>query len=134
MAFSSECSFTCHTYCDMEPLFLKLYPKDPWFSLLNAVLLAKEQSLFNLNVLGLKRPARVGIHLTISRMLSKSTNTRLRKPFSKPLIHFVCSSSTWFWESASQILTLIYYCHHMLYTLVCKSLTIFYLYSHVITW
>jgi hypothetical protein len=44
-AFSSESSFTCHTYCDTGPPFLRSYPKDPWFYLLNAVLLAKEQSL-----------------------------------------------------------------------------------------
>jgi hypothetical protein len=29
MAFSSENSFTCHTYCDTEPPFLGSYPKDP---------------------------------------------------------------------------------------------------------
>jgi hypothetical protein len=28
-AFSSEGSFTCHTYCDTGPLFLRSYPKDP---------------------------------------------------------------------------------------------------------
>jgi hypothetical protein len=28
-AFSSESSFTCHTYFDMGPLFLRSYPKDP---------------------------------------------------------------------------------------------------------
>jgi hypothetical protein len=28
-AFSSEGSFTCHTYCDMGPPFLRSYPKDP---------------------------------------------------------------------------------------------------------
>ena len=28
-AFSDEGSFTCHTYCDMGPLFLRSYPKDP---------------------------------------------------------------------------------------------------------
>jgi hypothetical protein len=27
-AFSSEGSFTCHTYCDIGPPFLRLYPKD----------------------------------------------------------------------------------------------------------
>jgi hypothetical protein len=43
--FSSEGSFTCHTYCDTEPPFLRSYSKDPWFYLLIAVLLAKEQSL-----------------------------------------------------------------------------------------
>jgi hypothetical protein len=59
-AFSSEGSFTCHTYCDTGPLFLRFYPKDPWFSLLNAMLLAKEQSLPILNVSGLKQPARAG--------------------------------------------------------------------------
>jgi hypothetical protein len=37
-AFSSESSFTCHTYCDTRPPFLRSYPKDPWFYLLNAVL------------------------------------------------------------------------------------------------
>jgi hypothetical protein len=44
-AFSREGSFTCHTYCDTGPPFLRSYPKDPWFYLLNAVLFAKEQSL-----------------------------------------------------------------------------------------
>jgi hypothetical protein len=28
-AFSSECSFTCHTYCDRGLPFLRSYPKDP---------------------------------------------------------------------------------------------------------
>jgi hypothetical protein len=27
-AFSSEGSFTCHTYCDTGPPFLRSYPKD----------------------------------------------------------------------------------------------------------
>jgi hypothetical protein len=45
-AFSSEGYFTCHTYCDTGSPFPRSYPKDPWFSLLNAVLLAKEQSLY----------------------------------------------------------------------------------------
>jgi hypothetical protein len=52
-AFSSESSFTCNTYCDTGPPFLRSYQKDPWFSFLNAVLLAKEQSLPILYVLGL---------------------------------------------------------------------------------
>jgi hypothetical protein len=64
--FSSKGSFTCHTYCDTGPLFLRSYPKDLWFYLLNAVLLAKEQSLSILNVLGLTRPARAGLKLTTS--------------------------------------------------------------------
>jgi hypothetical protein len=63
MAFSSEGSFTCHTYCDTGPPFLRSYPKDPWFSLLNAVLLAKEQSLPILNVFCLTRPAWAGLEL-----------------------------------------------------------------------
>jgi hypothetical protein len=28
-AFSSEGSFTCHTYCETGPPFLRSYPKDP---------------------------------------------------------------------------------------------------------
>jgi hypothetical protein len=28
-AFSSEGSFTCHTYCNTGPPFLRSYPKDP---------------------------------------------------------------------------------------------------------
>jgi hypothetical protein len=44
-AFSREGYFTCHTYCDTGPPFLRSYPKGPWFYLLNAVLLAKGQSL-----------------------------------------------------------------------------------------
>jgi hypothetical protein len=63
-AFSSEGSLTCHTYCDTGPPFLRSHPKDPWFYLLNAVLVAKEQSLPILNVLGLTRPARAGLDLS----------------------------------------------------------------------
>jgi hypothetical protein len=59
--------------------FLRSYPKDPWFYLLNAVLLAKEQPLPILNVLGLTRPTRAGLELTIYRLLSESTTTRLRQ-------------------------------------------------------
>jgi hypothetical protein len=72
-AFSSEGSFTCHAYCDTGPPFLRSYPKDQWFYLLNAVLLAKEQSLPILNVLGLTRPARAGLKLTTYRLLSEGT-------------------------------------------------------------
>jgi hypothetical protein len=79
-AFSSEGSFTCHTYCDTWPPFLRSYPKDPWFYLLNTVLLAKKQSLPILYVLGLTRPARAGLELTTSHLLSESTTTRLRQP------------------------------------------------------
>jgi hypothetical protein len=79
-AFSSEGSFTCYTYCDTGPPFLRSYPKDPWFSLLNTILLAKEQSLPILNVLGLTRPARAGLELTTFRLLSESTITRLQQP------------------------------------------------------
>jgi hypothetical protein len=75
---SSEGSFTCHTYCDTGPPFLKSYPKDPCFSLLNALLLAKEQSLPILNVIGTSGAA--GLELTTSRMLSESTTTRLPQP------------------------------------------------------
>jgi hypothetical protein len=28
-AFSSKGSFTCHTYCNMGPPYLRLYPQDP---------------------------------------------------------------------------------------------------------
>jgi hypothetical protein len=80
----SEGSFTCHTYCDKGPPFLRSYPTEPWFSLLNVVLLTKEQSLPISNVLGLTRPVlRAGLELTISRMLSESTTTRLQQP-----VHF----------------------------------------------
>jgi hypothetical protein len=79
-AFSSEGSFKCRTYCDTGPPFLRSYSKDPWFALLNAVLLAKEQSLPILNVLGLTRPARTRLELTTSRMLSETTTTRLLQP------------------------------------------------------
>jgi hypothetical protein len=74
MAFSSEGSFTW----DTGPPFLGSYPKDPWFYLLNAMLLAKEQSLPILNVLGLTWPAWAGLELTTYRLLSKSTTTRLK--------------------------------------------------------
>jgi hypothetical protein len=49
-AFSSEGSFTCHTYCDTGPPSLRSYPEDPWFSLLIAVLLTKKQSIHILNI------------------------------------------------------------------------------------
>jgi hypothetical protein len=49
------------------PPFLRSYPKDPWFSLLIAVLVAKERSPPILNVLGLTRPARAGFELTTYR-------------------------------------------------------------------
>jgi hypothetical protein len=75
VTFSSEGSFTLHTYCDTGPPFLRSYLKDPWFSLLNPVLLTKEQSLPILNVLSLTRPARAKLKLTTSRMLSESTTT-----------------------------------------------------------
>jgi hypothetical protein len=71
-AFSSEGSFTCHTYCDTGPPFLRSYPKDTWFYLLDAVILAKEQSLPILNVL-------IRFDAT-SRLLSESTTTRRRQP------------------------------------------------------
>jgi hypothetical protein len=79
MVFSSKGSFTCNTYCDTGPPFLRLYSKDQWFYLLNAVLLAKEQSLPILNVLGLTRPARAGLELSTYRLLSESTTTKLRQ-------------------------------------------------------
>jgi hypothetical protein len=43
VAFSSQGSFTCHTYCDTGPPFLRSYPKKPWLSLLHVMLLAKKQ-------------------------------------------------------------------------------------------
>jgi hypothetical protein len=94
-AFSSEGSFTCHTYCDTGTPFLRSYPKDPWFSLLNAVLLAKEQSLPILNVLPLTRPARAGLELTTSRMLSESTTTRLPQPVTKDIKQFIQHMGQW---------------------------------------
>jgi hypothetical protein len=86
--FSSEGSFTGHTYCDTGPPFLRSYPKD----LLNAVLLAKKQSLPILNVLGFTRPAQAGLELKTYRLLSESTTTRLRQPddiFSLDLLSFM---------------------------------------------
>jgi hypothetical protein len=62
--FSSEDSFTCHTYCDTGPPSWRSYPKDPWFSLLNA--------------LGLTRPAWAGLELTTSPMISECTTTTLK--------------------------------------------------------
>jgi hypothetical protein len=63
-AFSSEGSFTCHTYCDTGPPFLKVISERP------VILTSECQSLPILNVLGLTRPARAGLELTTSRMLS----------------------------------------------------------------
>jgi hypothetical protein len=51
---------------------------DPDYRPLNAELLAREQSLPILNVLGLTRPVRERLELKTSRMLSEeSTTTRL---------------------------------------------------------
>jgi hypothetical protein len=77
MVFNSKGCFTCHTYCDTGPLFSRSYPKDLWFLLLNAVLLAKEQSLPIFNVVSLTLPARARLERTTSRMLIESTTTRL---------------------------------------------------------
>jgi hypothetical protein len=82
-AFSSKGSFKCHTYCNMGPPFLRSYPKDSWFYLLNAVFMAKEQSLSILNVLVLTRPARAGLELTTYCLLSESTTTKLRQQSNK---------------------------------------------------
>jgi hypothetical protein len=100
-AFSSEGSFTCHIYCDTGPPFLRSYLKDPWFCPLNAVLLAKEQSLPFLNVLGLTRPARAGLELTTYRLLSKSTTTRLQQPVREWWNSFPSKLSFRTWTRAS---------------------------------
>ena len=84
--FNSEDSFTCHTYCDTGPPFLRSYPKDLWFYLLNAMPLANEQLLPILNVLGLERLVRARLELTASHLLSESTTTRL---------HIRCSHHWW---------------------------------------
>jgi hypothetical protein len=52
-AFSSVYSFMCYTYCDTGPPFIRSYRKDPWFSTMNVMLLAKEQSLHIMNILDL---------------------------------------------------------------------------------
>jgi hypothetical protein len=96
-AFSSEGSFTCHTYCDTGPPFLRSYPKDPWFSLLDAVLLAKERSLPILNVLGFTRSTRAGLELKTSQMLSESTTTTLLQPVPWEPNAFV----SWTWNIVS---------------------------------
>jgi hypothetical protein len=85
------CSFTCHTYCDAGPLILRSYLTDPLISLLNAVLLTKELSLPILNVLSLTRPAREGLEITTSRMLSESTTTTLPQPVNeKAVLYQTC--------------------------------------------
>jgi hypothetical protein len=93
-ASSSEGSLTCHTHCDTEPPSLRSYPKDSWFYLLNAVLLAKKQSLPILNVLGLTRPTRAGLELTTYRLPSESTTTRLRQPIKTRLFTTTCESES----------------------------------------
>ena len=78
LAFSSEGSLTCHTYCDTGPRFIRTHPKDPWFSLRNAKLLAKEQSLpIYFNVLGLTRP---GVELTTFWSRGESSTTEPPRP------------------------------------------------------
>jgi hypothetical protein len=79
-AFSSEGSFTSHTYCNTGPPCLRSYPKEQWFYLPNTVLLAKEQLLPILNVLDLTQPAPTGLELKTFRLLSESTTTRLQQP------------------------------------------------------
>jgi hypothetical protein len=73
-AFSSEGSFTCHTYWDTGPPFLKSCLKDLWFSLLSVVLMATEQSLPILNVLGLTRLVRAVLKLTTSCLTCNQKN------------------------------------------------------------
>jgi hypothetical protein len=93
-AFRSEGSFACHTYCEMGHPFLGSYPKKPSFWLLNAVLVVKEQSPPISNVLGLTRPARAGLELTIPRMLSESTTTRLSQGLARKNKHVKYESPT----------------------------------------
>jgi hypothetical protein len=59
---------------------LRSYSKNPWFYLLNAILLANEQSLPILDVLGLTRPAQAGLELMTYSLLSESTTLMLRQP------------------------------------------------------
>jgi hypothetical protein len=84
MTFSSKGFFCkCHTYCILRPPLLRSYLKDSYFLILNAVLLAKEQYLPILNIIGLTRPARAELQHIASRMLSESsqsTTTRLPQP------------------------------------------------------
>jgi hypothetical protein len=57
MAFSSEGSFTCHTYCDTGPFFLKIISKRP-------VILTSECRVVGegaITTYGLTRPARAGL-------------------------------------------------------------------------
>jgi hypothetical protein len=75
MAFSSEGSFTCHTYCDMRPPYLRSSEKP--------VILTSECRALDEGAITTyfkRRPTRAGLELTTSRMLSESTTTRLRQP------------------------------------------------------
>jgi hypothetical protein len=113
-AFSSEGSFMCHTYCDTGPPFLRSYPKDPRFYLLNAMLLTNEQSLPILNVLRLTRPAQTGLELMTYRLLSERTTTGLQQDCQKrtieSLIVFVLSTSKWTITTLSQISRIFMLC------------------------
>jgi hypothetical protein len=56
------------------------------------MLLAKEQSLPILNVLGLTLPAQAGLEFKTSQVLSRSTTTRLLQPVSsKGMLHLDAS-------------------------------------------
>jgi hypothetical protein len=83
-AFSSEGSFTCHTYCDTgPPFFFKVISERPVILPSECRALGEEAitTYFKrLNVLGLTRPAQAGLELTTYRLLSESTTTRLRQP------------------------------------------------------
>jgi hypothetical protein len=83
-AFSCEGSFTCthllrHGTSVFKVIFERLVILPSECGPLGD-LLAKEQSLPILNVLGLTRPAPAGLEFTIYRLLSESTTTRLRQP------------------------------------------------------
>jgi hypothetical protein len=75
MAFRSESSFTCHTYCDTGPPFLR----SPEYSTLGEGAITTY-----FNVLGLTRLAWARFELTTSWMLSESDTTRLSPEVVKP--------------------------------------------------
>jgi hypothetical protein len=86
-AFSSEGSFMCHTYCDRGPLF-KVISKRPVILTSECRALGEGAITANFKHVRFDADGTTGLELTIFRMLSESTTTRLPQPVKKRMVSF----------------------------------------------
>jgi hypothetical protein len=79
-AFSSEGSFTCHTYCDTGPPFFKVISERPVILTSECRALGEGAITAYFKRLRFDAAGPSGARLTTSRLLSESTTTRIRQP------------------------------------------------------